>query len=60
MQRFWNPALRDVLMFLLGATGFIHELVASGVERPMILTASLALMGLPFVLGADRKIGKGE
>jgi hypothetical protein len=47
-------------MFLLGATGFIHELVASGVERPMILTASLALMGLPFVLGADRKIGKGE
>lgn len=37
-------------MFCLGAVGFLHELFTTGVERPFILTAALALMGLPFVL----------
>ncbi len=42
-------------MFLLGASGFIHELIRGGAERPFILALSGALMGLPFVLNADQK-----
>ena len=36
-------------MFVLGAGGFVHELFTTGLERPYILTASLALMGLSVV-----------
>jgi hypothetical protein len=45
-------------MFVLGASGFVHELFTTGVERPFILSACLALMGLPFVLNG-RKNGRG-
>ena len=41
-------------MFVLGATGFLHELLMSGTERPFVLALSGALMGLPFVIAADR------
>jgi hypothetical protein len=51
----WTPHLRDVLMFTLGAGGFTHEVVVAGTERPFILTACLALMGLPLVLGGERR-----
>ncbi len=51
----WKHLTRDALAFVLGATGFLHELILAPVERPYILTASLALMGLPFVLRADAK-----
>jgi hypothetical protein len=51
--------LRDVAMFLLGAGGFIHEVLTVGVERPFILTACLALMGLPFILTGWRN-GNGN
>lgn len=48
-------------MFVLGAGGFVHELFTTGIERPFILTASLALMGLPFVLtGTNRRNGNGK
>lgn len=40
-------------MFVLGATGFLHELLRGGAERPFLLALSGALMGLPFVLAAD-------
>lgn len=43
-------------MFMLGATGFLHELIRGGAERPFLLALSGALMGLPFVLAADGKI----
>jgi hypothetical protein len=46
-------ALRDLTTFLLGAAGFVHEVLLVQTERPFLLTASLALMGFPFVLGAD-------
>ncbi len=49
--------LRDLATFMLGAAGFIHELLFVPTERPFLLTASLALMGFPFVLGADRTLG---
>jgi hypothetical protein len=44
-------------MFGLGAFGFLHELILGGAERPFLLALSGALMGLPFVLAADGKIG---
>lgn len=47
---------REVAMFLMGATAFMHEVLAEGVERPFILSASLALMGLPFVLKGERAL----
>lgn len=40
---------RGVAMFCLGAGAFINEVFLSTVERPYILAASGALMGLPFV-----------
>lgn len=49
-------ALRGAVTFGLGATGFLHELLVSEGERPFILTASLALMGLELVLRADEKL----
>ena len=45
-------------MFVLGAFGFLHELLASGTERPFVLALSGALMGLPFVIAADRVSGQ--
>jgi hypothetical protein len=45
-------------MFALGATGFIHELVRDGAERPFLLALSGALMGLPFVLAADNSMAR--
>lgn len=47
-------------MFLMGAFGFFHELIVADAERPYLITAALALMGLPLVLRADeaRKNGK--
>lgn len=40
-------------MFVFGAIGFFHELVIAEAERPYLITAALALMGLPLVLRAD-------
>lgn len=46
---------RDLLMFTLGAVGFVHELLISHAERPYLIGACLALMGLPLALRADEK-----
>lgn len=45
--------LRDVAMFVVGAGGFIHEVVATHAERPTVLLGCLALMGLPVFLRRD-------
>lgn len=49
---------RSTAMFALGATGFLHELILGGAERPFLLALSGALMGLPFVLAADQRFGE--
>jgi hypothetical protein len=51
---------RSTIMFALGASGFLHELIRGGAERPFLLALSGALMGLPFVLAADGKITRGR
>lgn len=45
---------RDGVLFLAGLGAFIHEVVIhAGPERPTLILASLALMGLPIWLRAD-------
>ena len=52
----WRHPTRDALMFILGAIGFLHETFLSNMDRPYVIAGSLALMGLPFVLAADRAV----
>lgn len=56
----WRSQIRNVSTFFLGAAGFVHELLFVATERPFVLTASLALMGFPFVLGAEAKIRRKD
>lgn len=44
---------RDGLLFILGAGGFLHELIITQGERPTLLLGCLALMGLPVFLRSD-------
>jgi hypothetical protein len=41
--------------FFLGAGIIVHEVLLTNGDRPYILTAALALMGFPFVLGFETK-----
>lgn len=45
--------IRDTTMFVTGLGSFLHELIAKGQERPTLIFASLALMGVPFFLRKD-------
>jgi hypothetical protein len=47
--------LRDIALFVLGAGGFIHEVLSTGTERITVLFACLALMGVPTILRSDEK-----
>lgn len=47
--------IRDVTMFTAGLSGFTHEVFEKGQERPMLLAACLALMGVPVMLRKDEK-----
>lgn len=42
-------------MFALGAWGFHHEVTVANADRPTLVLASLALMGLPIFLRKDEK-----
>lgn len=44
-------------MFLIGSAGFIHEVIITEGERPTLLLACLALMGVPFFLRKDESDG---
>ena len=46
---------RDGLLFILGAAGFLHELLITQGERPTLLLACFALMGVPLFLRQDEK-----
>jgi hypothetical protein len=55
-------ALREATLFMVGAGAFLNEVFSREVERPFIIAACLALMGLPFVLRGEEQIqrAKGE
>lgn len=46
---------RDLFIFGLGSTAFVHELVREGAERSQILIMSAAMMGLPLIIRGDEK-----
>jgi hypothetical protein len=48
--------MREALAFAIGAIGFLHELILAHADRPFLLTASLALMGVPLVFRGDEKL----
>lgn len=50
----WRWLSRDLVMFVVGLGGFVHELVGP-VERPSILAACVGLMSYPAVAGFDRR-----
>lgn len=45
--------IRDTAMFVTGLLGFAHEILLRGPERPTLLLACLALMGVPFFIRKD-------
>lgn len=47
--------VRDMALFILGAGGFIHELLRTGAERPQILILTAAMVGLPVIIRGDEK-----
>lgn len=59
-MRRWSGQLQGIVCFFLGAAIVIHETLLTNGDRPYILTAALALMGFPFVLGFETKSLKRE
>lgn len=55
----WRGVTRDTVLFVVGLLGIAHETLSAGVERPVLLAAFLAMMGLPMFLRADER-GKGK
>ena len=44
---------RETVLLALGSIGFLHEVFVYGTERPFVLTACLAMMGLSIGLAAN-------
>lgn len=53
-----NLITRDRVFVIAGLIGFFHELLIANIERPFVLTASLALMGFPLVLKGEERLKK--
>lgn len=49
------PTIRDIILFLGGMGGVVHETILTGSERPTLLILFAAMMGLPAFLRADEK-----
>lgn len=49
------PLLRDIVLFVTGLAGVIHETLISNAERPTLLLLFAAMMGLPIILNADQR-----
>jgi len=47
--------VRDLILFVGGLAGFLHELAITRHERPSLLAASLVMMGLPLPKLVDRR-----
>lgn len=54
-MRWWRGATRDTVLFVAGILGIAHETLQTGIERPALLAAFLAMMGLPLFLRADER-----
>lgn len=57
-QRSWTSifnAVRDPILFIAGLLGTGYETIVQKVDRPSLLALYAGMMGLPAVLGVDRK-----
>jgi hypothetical protein len=57
-ERRWPSISRDTVLFIAGLAGLVHETLSTGVERPILIAAFLAMMGLPLFLRADERGGR--
>lgn len=53
-----HRALRDVLLFGLGAWSFVAQVLAD-VDRPLLLAVTCALLGLPVTMRRDESNQEG-
>lgn len=59
--RRWRGISRDLVLFVAGLLGILHEtLLTNGVERPTLLLLFGAMCGLPLFLRADEYKGNGK
>lgn len=56
----WNVRIRDSIIFIVGVVGVLNELFLVPDARAPVLIFLASLIGVPFILGADEKRGKGE
>jgi hypothetical protein len=54
----WS-ATRDIILFLAGLGGVIHETLIAAAERPTLLILFAAMMGLPAFLQKPENGKKG-
>lgn len=53
--QFLVKIFRDLGIALLGGYGFFHEVAREGSERPYILVACMAMLGLPGIIRLDER-----
>jgi hypothetical protein len=51
----WPKLIRDWILFVTGLAGIIHETILTNLDRPTLLFAFMAMVGLPAFLRADEK-----
>lgn len=56
----WHRRARDVVMLCLGTLGAVNEMFWQPEPRPSMIIFSGALIGLPFMLGAEEHIRKQD
>jgi hypothetical protein len=55
VKRAWKRPTRDTVLFGTGLAGIAHETLIANTERPTLLFAFMAMVGLPAFLRADEK-----
>lgn len=56
----FTPAIRDVILFVVGLAGIIYVTVTDGGDRPTLLIMFGAMIGLPAFIRTDEARHKNE
>ncbi len=62
-MRYLTPAVRDVVLFVVGLAGIVYVTVTDGGDRPTLLILFGGMIGLPAFLAVDerkKKNGNGN
>ncbi len=54
-MRYLTPAVRDVVLFVVGLAGIVYVTVTDGGDRPTLLILFGGMVGLPAFLRVDEK-----